>query len=164
MSGESPLEPNLISIRPAAPVDAPALARLRFRFRATWGEAVEAEEAFVTRAAAWFAARLVTERWRGWVAVDGSGEVVGHVFVQLVEKIPNPLSEPEVIGYLTNAYVVPEWRNRGLGRRLIEAALAACDAMPLESVVLWPTEESVSLYQRLGFAPPAKLLERPGDG
>src|SRR5688500_4869505 len=130
---ERPAHPN-ITIRLAQPADAPALARLRYRFRATWGEAVESEAAFVERATAWFAARLATASLRGWVAVDEHGEMVGHVFVQFVEKIPNPLPEPEAIGYLTNAYVAPGWRAQGLGGRLIEAALAACDAADLESV------------------------------
>jgi GNAT superfamily N-acetyltransferase len=158
--GHLPETPEIL-IRPATPADAPALARSRFRFRAGLGEAIEAEEAFVRRAAAWFAARLATGAWHGWVAVADDGEIVGHVFVQLVEKIPNPLPEPEAIGYLTNFYVVPERRNRGLGGRLIGAALAACDGLDLESVILWPTEESRSLYLRHDFAPPAKVLERP---
>jgi GNAT superfamily N-acetyltransferase len=163
MTFGSPTRSNLtaVEIRPATLVDAPALARLRFQFRAGLGEANEAEETFVGRAAAWFATRLAADSWRGWVAVDRHDEIVGHVFVQLVEKIPNPLPEPEAIGYLTNFYVVPRWRNRGLGRRLIGAALAACDSLDLESVILWPTEESLSLYERHGFAPPLKLLERP---
>jgi GNAT superfamily N-acetyltransferase len=151
-----------IAIRPATPPDAQALARLRYRFRAGLAEASESEDQFIARAAAWFAARLATATWRGWVAIDEDGEIVGHVFVQLVEKIPNPLPEPESIGYLTNCYVVPDRRNRGLGARLIAAALDACDALDLESVILWATEESRTLYARHGFAPPAKLFERPG--
>jgi GNAT superfamily N-acetyltransferase len=154
-------DPRQITIRPASPTDAPTLARLRYRFRALLGAAIESEETFVGRAADWFSTRLAADAWRGWVAVDGNDEIVGHVFIQLVEKIPNPLPEPEAIGYLTNFYVVPAWRNRGLGRRLIEVALAACDSLDLESVILWPTEESMSLYARHSFAPPAKLLERP---
>jgi GNAT superfamily N-acetyltransferase len=152
-----------IAVRPATAADAPSLARLRYRFRAGWGEANEPEEVFVGRTAAWFATRLATDAWRGWVAVTGDGEIVGHVFVQLVEKIPNPLPEAEAIGYLTNCYVVPDWRNRGVGTCLVAAALAACDALDLESVILWPTEESRTLYERHGFAPPAKLLERPAE-
>ena len=160
-SGRTP-NVDQIAVRPATPADAPSLARLRYQFRAGLDEPNEPAEVFIRRAAGWFAARLATDAWRGWVAVDGTGEVVGHVFVQLVEKIPNPLPEAEAIGYLTNSYVVPAWRNRGVGTRLIAAALAACDALDLESVILWPTEESRTMYERHGFAPPVKLLERPG--
>jgi GNAT superfamily N-acetyltransferase len=150
-----------VAIRPAMPADAADLARLRFRFRTELAAPVEDEAAFVARAADWFAARLAANAWRGWVAVAGDDEIIGHVFVQFVEKIPNPVPEPEAIGYLTNFYVVPVWRIRGLGRRLLDAALAACDEAEVDGVIVWPSEESVSLYLRHGFAPPRGLLERP---
>lgn len=161
MAEPTTIGPPSITIRPATPGDADALARLRYRFRTELGAPAETEPAFVGRAGEWFAARLAGAGWRGWVAEDDSGELVGHVFLQLIEKIPNPLPEPESIGYLTNCYVVPAWRNHGAGGRLLAAALAACDQIGVDGVILWPTAESVDLYRRLGFAPPAKLLERP---
>ena len=152
---------SAIEIRPATPDDAPVLAALRFRFRTELGEPVEAEAAFVARTREWFATRLAGGTWRGWVAVEPAGKIVGHVFVQFVEKIPNPLPEPEAIGYLTNFYVAPAWRNGGVGNRLLATAVAACDEAEVDGIVLWPSEESVSLYLRHGFGPPRELMERP---
>ena len=57
--------------------------------------------------------------WRCWVVDDGD-QLLGHVCVQLFEKMPNPVNEPEVHAYLTNFYVVPELRSRGLGRKTVE--------------------------------------------
>jgi GNAT superfamily N-acetyltransferase len=147
-------------IRPAVPDDAPLLAALRYRFRAGLAQPTEAETTFVARAAPWFAARLGGPLWRGWAA-EVAGEVVGHVFLQLVEKIPNPVVEAEQIGYITNLYVRPEFRGRGLGRALLRAALDACPPELVDSVILWPTAESVPIYRRAGFAEPATILERP---
>ena len=152
---------SAIEVRPATPEDAPVLAALRFRFRTELGEAVETEEAFVARTREWFATRLAGEAWHGWVAVEPAGEIVGHVFVQFVEKVPNPLPESEAIGYLTNLYVAPPWRNRGVGSRLLGEAVAACEDAEVDGIILWPSDESVSLYLRHGFAPPRELLERP---
>jgi GNAT superfamily N-acetyltransferase len=121
---------------------------------------VETEDAFVGRAAPWIAARLAGEVWRAWVAVDADEGIVGHVFVQFVEKIPNPVPESETLAYLTNLYVVPRLRNHGLGARLLQAALAACDAMDVETTFLRPSNGSVPLYLRHGFTD-AALLERP---
>jgi hypothetical protein len=49
--------------------------------------------------------------WRCWVIEDGK-QLLGHVCVQLFEKMPNPVDEPEAHAYLTNFYVV---RNCGAG-------------------------------------------------
>jgi GNAT superfamily N-acetyltransferase len=152
-----PLE---VLVRSATVEDARMLAVLRYRFRAETGQPVESEEAFVARAAPWLARRLERASWRAWVALDAAGIIVGHVFIQFVEKVPNPVPEAETLGYLTNFYVAPSQRNRGLGARLIESALAACEGMDVETVFLRPTERSVPLYRRSGFVE-ADLLERP---
>jgi predicted N-acetyltransferase YhbS len=149
-----------VAIRPADAGDATALATLRYRFRAEVGTPNETGDAFVARAAPWIAARLSGDAWRAWVAVDAGGEIVGHVFVQFVEKIPNPVPEAETLAYLTNLYVVPPLRNAGIGARLLRAALAACDATDVETVFLRPSRDSVPLYRRHGFVD-AALLERP---
>lgn len=133
---------------------------LRYRFRTEVGEPVETEEGFVARAAPWIAERLARNAWRSWVAVDADGEIVGHVFVQFVEKIPNPVPEAETLAYLTNLYVAPPLRNQGIGALLLQAALAACDVMDAETVFLRPSKGSVPLYRRHGFMD-AALLERP---
>lgn len=151
-------------IRPATPADAQALARMRFRFRAELAPPAEAEAAFVARAAPWIAARLGREGWRAWVAADASGAIVGNLFMQLVEKLPNPAVEAETIAYLTNFFIVPERRRGGLGARMLRIALAACPPDQVDMVVLWPSPGSVTLYRRAGFAPPATMLELPLRG
>jgi GNAT superfamily N-acetyltransferase len=145
-------------IRAATPGDAPQLALLRYRFRAELGQPVEDELAFVARAAPWIADALASPAWRAWVALDGAA-IVGHIFLQLIAKVPNPIVEAETIGYITNLYVRPAQRNAGLGARLLHVALAACPAEAVDTVVLWPSQQSVALYRRAGFRPPAALLE-----
>lgn len=153
-------EPVSAQIRAATPADAAQLAALRYRFRIELGAPNEGEREFVARASAWFASRLAGPAWRGWVATDVAGALVGQVLMQLVEKVPNPVDEAETIAYLTNIYVVPAWRGGGLGARLLTAALAACPAATVDRAVLWPSPASVSLYRRAGFGPPAAMLER----
>jgi len=96
--------------------------------------------------------------WRCWVIDDGK-QLFGHVCVQLFEKMPNPVNEPEVHAYLTNFYVVPEMRSRGLGNKLLKQALSWCRAQGAHAVILWATPVSKSLYRRCGFAKPADILE-----
>ena len=100
--------------------------------------------------------------WRCWVLDDGK-QLVGHVCVQLFEKMPNPVNEPEAHAYLTNLYVVPEIRGQGLGRKLLNKALSWCCAQGADAVILWATAESKSLYRRCGLLEPADILELRGD-
>lgn len=146
-------------IRLAGPDDAPVLARLRFAFRAELGDAVEAEDAFVARCAPWMAERLAGGgAWRCWVAEDGDA-IVGHAWVQLLEKVPNPVEEREHHAYVTNCYVIPARRGGGIGGRLLSSALAWCRACGVDAVILWPSRDSRSLYGRHGFAAPDDVLE-----
>ncbi len=162
-----------VKIRPAAPVDAGELARLRFAFRAAIDPASEDPDAFRGRCEAWMAERLgdSSTGWRAWVAEVGPGagpgaeaspaRLVGHVWVRRLEKIPNPVGEVEAHAYLTNMYVEPEHRGAGLGARLLSAALAWCREQRVGSVVLWPTERSRPLYGRAGFRDTGDVLELP---
>jgi ribosomal protein S18 acetylase RimI-like enzyme len=146
-------------LRPAVPADAEGLARLRFAFRADLEPPAEAEAAFLARCRPWMAARLGSGPWRSWV-LERHGALIGSVWLQLLEKLPNPVAEPERHGYVSSLFVRPEARGRGLGSRLLAAALAECDACGCDAVLLWPTPRSRSLYLRHGFAVRDDLLER----
>jgi GNAT superfamily N-acetyltransferase len=146
-------------IRRAIPGDAVHLALLRYEFRAALNNPVEDREHFVARCTSWMAERLDEgSTWRCWVAEAG-GAIRGHLWLQLIEKIPNPVPERELHGYITNVYVQPAARGEGTGAMLLEAALAHCRAAGVDSVVLWPTERSQPLYARHGFAFPRDLME-----
>ena len=97
--------------------------------------------------------------WRCWV-LDTGNQLLGHVCVQLFEKVPNPLNdEPELHAYVTNFYVVPEMRSHGLGKRLLNKALSWCRAQEIDAVILWATPGSKSLYRRCGLTQPTDIFE-----
>lgn len=148
-----------VSIRLATPSDALALARLRYAFRAAVNPPTEPEDAFVARAAPWMAERLGSgSPWRCWVAETFEG-ICGHLWLQLIEKIPNPGPELEAHAYITNVFVDPGARGSGLGQALMEAALAFCGERRVDSVILWPTARSRTLYARNGFVAPDDMME-----
>jgi GNAT superfamily N-acetyltransferase len=154
-------------VRAAAPEDAAALARLRFAFRAEIAPPREPMDAFMIRAIPWFHRHLIDPAWRGWVATIREA-IVGHVFVQRIEKVPNPVGEAESLAYLTNFYVSPAHRGAGIGTGLLEAARADCMQDDVETIFLRPTGRSAELYLRNGYRI-ADFLERvpggvtPGD-
>jgi GNAT superfamily N-acetyltransferase len=147
-------------VRGAVIADAPALARLRYEFRAALDPTPEAEAAFVARCTRWMAARLEGGTWRCWVAEDTPGVIVGTVWLHLIEKLPNPVLEPEQHGYVSSLYVRPAARGTGLGSTLLRACIDDCVRGQVDAILLWPTPASRSLYERHGFGVRDDLLER----
>src|SRR5262245_27808477 len=136
------------AVRRATQSDAERLARLRFEFRGPRAPNVESEAEFLTRCAAWMYSRLTPSSiWRVWL-VERNGEPAGAVWLQIVEKLPNPTSEPELHAYLSNFYVRPAYRNDGIGSALLRTALLECTRLDVDSVFLWPSARSRSLYER----------------
>ena len=152
-----------IRIRSARASDAPQLARLRFGLRSRPTN-IESEEAFLKRCAEWMARTLTLNNWRCWVA-EGDDALVGALWLQLIEKIPNPTEEPESIGYITNFFVAESERGKGLGTRMLHEVLEWCGEQQsvkgrmIAGIILWPTDLSRRLYLRHGFDIPKNLFE-----
>ena len=144
-------------IRPATPDDARILAELRWEFRAGRDPAVEERQAFVDRCAAWMARELAGTAWRAWVAHQ-SGRIIGQVWVNLIQKLPNPIDERERHLYLSNLYVQPTARG-GVGTALLETALEWAGVNGVDRVILWPSARSVGLYTRHQFRRDADVME-----
>jgi len=146
-------------VRPARAEDAGVLARLRWEFRSSIGQPEEGEQEFIERCALWMRDRLAGGPWRCWVA-EQQGDVVGTVWLQFVEKLPNPVAERERHGYVSSLYVQPAVRGKGTGSALLSACLEACGEHEVDAIILWPTPASRGLYLRHGFSAHDDLLER----
>jgi GNAT superfamily N-acetyltransferase len=139
----------VIDIRVATDADVDALAGLRWEFRAGRQTPVEDRDAFLRRCAAWMR-RALASNWRAWVAVDG-GRIVGHVWLGIIEKVPNPVGQRGRQAYISNVYVRPDSRG-GVGSRLLQQAVEWAEANDVDYALLSPTERSRTLYARSGFA------------
>lgn len=151
-----------LTIRRATADDAEALARLRWEFRTAIDTADEAEDDFIARCTRWMRARLGYADWRAWV-VELDGEIVGTAWLNLVEKMPNPVVEAEAYGYVTNVYLREHLRGRGAGAQLMAAMMDECAAAGVDAAFLWPTARSRSLYRRFGFDGDGPLMVRRWD-
>ena len=147
------MQPSAVTfIRRATPSDADTLASLRLEFRGPRAPNVESEREFLDRCAAWMHPRLTPESiWRVWIA-ERNQDVAGTVWMQVVEKLPNPTAESEVHAYISNFYVRPDHRNTGTGSSLLREALDECGRLNVDSIFLWPSARSRPLYTRHGFA------------
>ncbi|MDZ7729468.1 MAG: GNAT family N-acetyltransferase [Dehalococcoidia bacterium] len=101
-------------VRPATPADAAALAGLRWDFRAEYRAPVETHDAFLERCTAWMAPRLErSSPWHCWLAEAGDVPIAS-LWLCVLEKLPNPVGEPETHAYITSVYVAPAYRRHGL--------------------------------------------------
>src|SRR6478672_10806385 len=101
------------NIRLATEADVAILSQMRFALR-TKPENVETEKAFLERCTEWMRNHLENDSWRCWI-VEEDDSIMGALWLQLVEKIPNPTSESEFFAYITNVFVKESARGKGLG-------------------------------------------------
>src|SRR6266576_1132780 len=141
-----------VRIRLATSDDCRALAEMRYRFRAETKSKIETKSRFARRCASWMRKRFWSgsSPWRCWVLDDGK-RLLGHVCVQLFEKIPNPVNEPELHAYVTNFFVVPEMRNQGLAKGLLNKALSWSNARATHPLILSAPPRRRSLYRTCAF-------------
>ncbi|MGH3966327.1 MAG: GNAT family N-acetyltransferase [Pseudonocardiaceae bacterium] len=147
-------------IRRADAADLDALAQLRWEFRTAGAAPTESRDAFLARFQNRLGPALAEGRWQVWVAVaDPPGvDVVGHVYAARIDKLPNPVDEPESHLYISNLYVRPDHRGHGLGGQLLTAALES--ATSVDAAILWGRPRAARLYRRHGFVPSSEILER----
>ena len=136
------------TVRQAQPADAPQLAKLRYalrsrgKFASASRKDVESEAAFLERCTRWMTAALQQSHWHCWVA-ERDKYLLGALWLQVVEKIPNPSNESESFAYITNFFVSEDERSKGIGSTLLTESLAWCKEEKVHAVILWPLIEVV---------------------
>lgn len=154
-----------VLLRPATDADLSFLLRLYASTRAEELAAVdwpaEQRDAFVRQQFeaqhAWYREQYVGASFD---VVEVEGEPVGRLYVARWERAVR----------IVDVSLLPEWRGRGIGSRLLGALLAEADAVgkPV-SIHVERFNPALRLYDRLGFALSEDkgvylLLERPVGG
>ena len=93
-----------------------------------------------------------------FVADDGN-TVVSAMFVNKVPKVPKPNGKTRYIAYLTNVFTRREYRNQGIGTELLTYIKGYLVEHKCELLFVWPSEKSMSWYERNGFSPENELFE-----
>ena len=87
---------------------------------------------------------------RAWV-VESGARVAASGAVSLFEWLPRPHDVTDRLAYLHSVYTEPEFRRRGLARRIVLAAVDACRAAGLRRLTLHASLAGRPLYESLGF-------------
>lgn len=94
---------------------------------------------------------------RKFIVAERDGELVGMLNLLVFERMPKPGKEPSHWVYLGNVYVLPEFRNAGIGAQLVQEAIAFSRGIKAARMVLSPSPASRNFYTRLGFEPAVEL-------
>ncbi|MFO7172714.1 MAG: N-acetyltransferase [Bacillota bacterium] len=142
----------MYTIRPCTPEDAPGVVAVaRATWRATY-EGILPEEVQKQALSQWYAPELIARRAAEGrivflVATDVAGQVVGYIQF-------GPRETPGD-AELWAIYVLPEHQGRGIGRRLLDEAIARLrQRRPVERVYVQVERENRigrGFYERLGF-------------
>lgn len=146
--------------RLAVESDAPVLAEMRWTWRTgeDGGRAVVSRERYLDQCAAFVRQGLAEGSWICWVA-EVEGQIVSHIFVRRVRKVPKPNRLHDEIGYVTNVYTRPAYRGQGIGSALLERVVQWAKDRELDVLFVWPSEQAVPFYERAGFRADNEILE-----
>lgn len=139
--------------RQAVPSDFPRLAQMRWDFRTALLSTPLPEgtkEAFIPVMLEFLEQAYHSGQWVMWLAEE-AGEIVSHVYIERIRKVPRPTSFDCAYGYLTNMYTSPAWRGKGIGAELLRQAVNWAREQKLEMIILWPAKGREAFYQRGGF-------------
>lgn len=89
---------------------------------------------------------------RGWV-ITVAGRIVAAAAVSVLPTVPAPGRLDMRWALLHNVYVLPEFRRRGLARRLVETARDWCKAEGFTRLSLNASQAGRPLYEAMGFHP-----------
>ncbi|MDW3220109.1 MAG: GNAT family N-acetyltransferase [Acidimicrobiales bacterium] len=100
--------------------------------------------------------RAFIERTHGhtflsWLA-EADGGCVGIVSAVVSDAPPRPEDLRHLDAYIVNMHVDRDHRTRGVGRLLVDACMAECEAMGVRRFSLFTTEDGRPLYESVGFS------------
>lgn len=93
-----------------------------------------------------------------WLAED-AGNCQGIVSVLLHDVPPLPEDSRTRQGLIINMYVLPEERQRGVGRALLEACLGSAPELGIRKFYLRATDDGRPMYLQTGFASDGNWME-----
>ena len=95
---------------------------------------------------------------------ETGGEIVSHIYIELVEKVPRPGRVTHPFAYMTNVYTCPGWRGQGIGGRLLDAVNDWAAAEQYEFIIVWPSEAGIRHYEKKGYNPCTEPMEYVPEG
>jgi GNAT superfamily N-acetyltransferase len=155
---------NDISIRTATPEDCAVILHHRRSMFQDMGEgSAEDLDRMVEATAPWLAGALADGSYRGCLAEDPQGKVVGGGGVLVSSWPAGPRDHYPRRALIINVYTEPEVRRQGVARRLMLLMIQWLKEQGFSSVGLHASPAGRHLYETLGFAPTNEMRLQLAD-
>ena len=99
----------------------------------------------------WLQAKMKSDEYLGWFAVDAAGSVIAGAGLWLMDWPPHMLGSSRR-GNIVNVFTAREFRRRGMARVLMQTALDWCRQNGVDLVILHASADGRKLYESMGFA------------
>lgn len=140
-----------MEIRLAVERDMDPLIRMRWDFTFEHNPRIVADyNRFRDECRTFLADAIHGGKWFIWLA-EIDGQVVSHIYIELIDKVPRPGRITHPFAYMTNVYTIPSHRSKGIGSQLLRRIEEWGGEKQLEFIMVWPSEEAVPFYSRNGY-------------
>ena len=104
------------------------------------------------RSRAWIRTEVRAGRYLGFVAETPSGAVAGSgaIWLHPVQPFPGPRPRPDA-PYILSMYTVPEFRGRGVARRLVREMIRWARRRGYRRITLHASKQGGPVYRAVGF-------------
>ena len=96
---------------------------------------------------------LSTGSYHGWFVVEASGRVIAGGGIIILDYHSSPFDPLAKRPIIVNMYTEPEYRRRGLAKKLMKIMIDWCKKEGFGTVLLHASDEGRPLYESLGFEP-----------
>jgi GNAT superfamily N-acetyltransferase len=159
LSADNPCETLAgMDVSIAGSQDLSHLARLLWLHAAPDEQATHPVESFAVDLATWWTDH--DDSHLAFVARLAPTQVVGMAWLALVPRVPRPGDCTRRSADIQSLFVVPDERGRGIGSELVRAASEHALRLGAGRVTVHSGRRAVPVYERLGFASSAQLLQK----
>jgi len=147
---------NAMKIRKASKADSKWILHHRIEMFKDMGESEESliETTKLTE-------RYLEDDWTEdylYFIIEDDSTVVGGCGISTF-RIPPQLSQPSgIYAYLSNMFIEPEYRGKGIGRELVDFVVDFCRKEKIGLLFLHASDKGLPLYQSLGFVSSDRLM------
>lgn len=140
--------------------DIEQLIRMRWDFTIEYDESKKEESYhdFEKECQQFLKEALASDKWFIWIAEE-NGKIASHIYIELIQKVPRPGRITYPFAYMTNVYTVPEYRNTGIGSKVLSSINKWVKENNFEFVIVWPSNESINYYKKNGYVHSTEPME-----
>lgn len=88
-------------------------------------------------------------QWKVWIA-EMNHQIAAHIYAKCIQRVPTPGTVTKPYVYLSNAYTVPSYRDKGLQQTLLAAVNSWVMSNGYEFSMLTTTESTISECMKSG--------------